>query len=80
QYQKHPVIYETLAQTYYSKGQIGAALEATSYQYEQEGYLKLAAQQIDNALKQPDLDMAAYQRLESRKGTLLEQLKREKIN
>ncbi|MBI3187667.1 MAG: M48 family metallopeptidase [Gammaproteobacteria bacterium] len=80
QYQKHPVIYETLAQTYYSKGQIGAALEATSYQYEQEGHLKLAAQQIDNALKQPDLDTAAYQRLESRKGTLLEQLKREKIN
>lgn len=80
QYQKHPVIYETLAQTYYRKGQIGAALEATSYQYEQEGYLKLAAQQIENALKQPDLDATAYQRLESRKAALLEQLKREKIN
>lgn len=80
QYQKHPVIYQTLAQTYYSKGQTGAALEATSFQYEQEGYLKLAAQQIDNAMKQPDLDEAAHQRLESRKATLLEQIKREKIN
>lgn len=80
QYQKHPVIYETLAQTYYSKGQIGAALEATSYQYEQEGYLKLAAQQIDNAMKQPGLDAGARQRLESRKAELIEQLKREKIN
>jgi predicted Zn-dependent protease len=79
-YQKLPVIYETLAQTYYSKGLIGAALEATSYQYEQEGYLKLAAQQIDNAMKQPDVDDAARQRLESKKSELLTQLKRENIN
>ncbi|MDQ1362502.1 MAG: Peptidase protein, partial [Pseudomonadota bacterium] len=80
QYQKHPVIYETLAQTYYSKGQIGAALEATSYQYEQEGYLKLAIQQIDNALKQPDRDAGARQRMESRKTELMDQLKRERAN
>lgn len=80
QYQKHPVVYETLAQTYYSKGQIGAALEATSYQYEQEGYLKLAVQQIDNAMKQPDLDTGARQRLNSRKIDLIDQLKREKMN
>ena len=80
QYQKHPVIYETLAQTYYSKGLTGAALEATSYQYALEGHLKLAAQQIDNALKQKDLDKDAKQRLTSKKTELLEQLKREKIN
>jgi predicted Zn-dependent protease len=80
QYQKQPVVYETLAQSYYSKGQIGAALEATSYQYELEGYLKLAVQQIDNAMKQGDLDAATRQRLESRKTDLIEQIKREKMN
>ena len=80
QYQKHPAIYENLAQAFYGKGQTGAALEATSYQYEQEGYLKLAAQQIDNALKQTDLDNNARQRLASKKMELIEQLKREKIN
>lgn len=80
QHQKHPVIYETLAQTYYRKGLIGAALEATSFQYELEGYLKLAAQQVDNALKQTDVDDTSRQRLESRKKELLGQLTRERIN
>ena len=73
QQQQKPVIYQTLAQAYYTNNQIAAALEATSYQYELEGYLKLAAQQVENALRQPDLNNNTRERLTSR----LDQLKRE---
>ena len=75
---KHPVVYQTLAQAYYAQGQVTQALEATSYQYELEGLLKLAAQQIENALKQPNLNEITRQRLESRKQILMQQLLREK--
>ncbi|MCW9013223.1 MAG: M48 family metalloprotease [Gammaproteobacteria bacterium] len=74
QYQKQTIIYKTLAQSYFSNGQTGAALEATSYQYELDGYIKLAAQQIENALKQPDLNPITIQRLESRKKELTSQM------
>jgi predicted Zn-dependent protease len=80
QQKKHPLAYQTLAQAYFASGQIAAALEATSYQYELEGYLKLAIQQVDNAQRQINLDAATQQRLESRKTELMNQLKRERQN
>lgn len=75
---KLPIIYQTLAQNYYSNGQVASALEATSYQYELDGYLKLAAQQVSNALKQPGLKPSTKQRLESRNIELEQTLRREK--
>ncbi len=77
QHQKQPVVYQTLAQAYYSDGQITPALEATSYQYELEGYLKLAAQQVENALKQPGLNINTRERLKSRRQVLTDEIKRE---
>jgi len=72
------IIYRTLAQTYYANGQITSALEATSHQYELEGHLKLATQQVDNALKQTGLKPSTKQRLEGRKKELTNQLRRER--
>ena len=68
--QKQSVVYNTLAKAYFSKGQVSLALEATSYEYEIEGYLNLARQQINNALQQPGLNNLTIQRLESRKDEL----------
>ena len=76
QQRTHTRIYKTLAQSYFSNGQTSSALEATSYQYEFEGYTKLAVQQIENALKQPGLKSSTIQRLESRKKELTSRLKR----
>jgi len=67
---KQSVVYNTLAKAYFSKGQVSLALEATSYEYEIEGYLNLASQQINNALQQPGLNNLTIQRLESRKDEL----------
>jgi len=67
---KQSVVYNTLAKAYFSKGQVSLALEATSYEYEIEGYLNLASQQINNALQQPSLNKLTIQRLESRKDEL----------
>jgi len=67
---KQSVVYNTLAKAYFSKGQVSLALEATSYEYEIEGYLNLARQQINNALQQPGLNNLTIQRLESRKDEL----------
>lgn len=78
QQQKLAIIYQTLAQSYYANGQITSALEATSYQYEMNGHLKLAAQQISNALKQPGLKPSTKRRLESRKNDLSHTVKKEK--
>jgi len=77
QSQKQAVVYHSLAKAYYSKGEVSLALEATSYEYEYEGYLKLAAQQVTNALQQPGINLMTTQRLEARKRWLLEQIKRE---
>lgn len=71
------VIYQTLAQAYYTDGQVVAALEATSHQYELEGYLKLAAQQMENALRQPGIAKNTRERLESRLNELTARLRRE---
>jgi len=73
---KIPVVYNALAKAYFSKGQISLALEATSYEYELEGYINLASQQITNALQQPNLNRLTIQRLESRKHDLSQQIHR----
>ncbi len=78
--QKKPVVYNTLAKAYFSKGQISLALEATSYEYELEGYLSLATQQISNALRQPELNKLTIQRLESRKHELSMQVSKERTS
>ena len=75
--QKLAIVYNTLAKAYFSKGQISLALEATSYEYELEGYLNLAIQQINNALQQPGLNRLTNQRLESRKQELSQQIQQE---
>ncbi len=62
--------YKKLAQAYYANGQITSALEATSYQYELDGYIQYAAQQIENALKQEELKSSTRNRLQSRKDYL----------
>jgi len=74
---KLPVVYNTLAKAYFSKGQTSLALEATSYEYELEGYSNLAIQQINNALHQPGLNKLTIQRLESRKQELSLQIKKQ---
>lgn len=70
QYRPDSSAYKKLAQTYYANGQIVSALEATSYQYEIDGYIAYAAQQIENALKQTNLKPSTRQRLKSRKDYL----------
>jgi len=77
QRQEHPMVFQLLAQNYYANKQITAALEATSQQYELEGYLQLAAQQVDYAFKQTNLSSSTRQRLLSRKDTLLNKLGKE---
>lgn len=72
QTRKKPIIYQTLAQSYHGNGETALALEATSFQYELEGYIKLAVQQLDNALKLPKLESSTRQRIESRKNMLTE--------
>ncbi len=76
--QRQPVVYNTLAKAYFANGQISLAMEATSYEYELEGHLKLAIQQINNALQQPKLNKHTIQRLESRQQELSEQIKIER--
>ena len=74
---KLATIYSTLAKAYFANNQTTLALEATSYEYEIEGHLKQAAQQINNALQQPELNSLTAQRLESRRKNLTSQMERE---
>lgn len=76
--QKQPIVYNTLAKAYFSRGQTSLALEATSYEYELEGYLNLAIQQINNSLQQPGLNKLTIQRLESRKRELSQKIRKQK--
>ncbi len=64
------IIYKALAQAYYANGQISAALESTGDQYARQGYIELAIQQYDNALKQPNISPSTKQRLEAAKHEL----------
>jgi len=75
--QKKAVVYQTLARAYFIENNIALALEATSHEYQQEGYLKQAVQQIENALQQSDLPPLTRQRLESRKQDLMLQIRKE---
>jgi len=75
--QKQTVVYATLAKAYFSSGQSSLAMEATSYEYELDGYLNLAAQQLKNALKQEPLDITTRQRLESRLEKINQQINHE---
>ena len=78
--QKQAVVYHTLAKAYFANDQVSLALEATSYEYEHEGYLKLAVQQLSNALQQPGIKPMTVQRLEARKQDLMEKIRRESGN
>jgi predicted Zn-dependent protease len=63
----YAIIYKALANAYYSNGQISAALESTGNQYVREGYIELAIQQYDNALRQENISPSTKQRLEAAK-------------
>ncbi|VAW52712.1 Exported zinc metalloprotease YfgC precursor [hydrothermal vent metagenome] len=77
QTKKQSVVYNALAKAYFANGKTSSALEATSYEYELEGYINLAIQQINNALQQPNLKNLTIQRLESRKENLLSQISKQ---
>jgi predicted Zn-dependent protease len=68
-------IYQALAQAYHLNGQMSAALEATGNQYALQGYLELALQQYQNALKQKDLSKTSRARLETKKQELIDVIK-----
>ena len=63
----YAIIHKALANAYYSNGQISAALESTGDQYVREGYIELAIQQYDNALRQDNISDSTKQRLEAAK-------------
>lgn len=63
----YAIIYKALANAYYSNGQVSAALESTGNQYAREGYIELAIQQYDNALRQENINSSTKQRLEAAK-------------
>ena len=66
----HALIHKALANAYFSNGQIAAALESTGNQYARLGYVELAIQQYDNALKQENISVSTKQRLEAAKVEL----------
>lgn len=71
-------IYKALAKAYYANGNISAALEATGNQYAREGYIELAIQQFDNALKQKDNSPSTTSRLEASKAEMKKVMQRYK--
>lgn len=71
----HALIHKALANAYFSNGQISAALESTGNQYARLGYIELAIQQYDNALKQENLSLSTKQRLEAAKIELKKLMK-----
>lgn len=66
----YAIIYKALANAYFANGQVSAALESTGDQYAREGYIELAIQQYDNALKQDDISPSTKKRLETAKEEL----------
>jgi predicted Zn-dependent protease len=60
-------IYKALANAYFANGQVGAALESTGNQYARQGYIELAIQQYDNALRQENVSPSTKQRLKAAK-------------
>lgn len=76
----YAVIYKALANAYYANGQTSAALEATGDQYARQGYIELAIQQYNNALKLPDINESTRQRLIASKTELTELMKAQREN
>jgi len=74
----YAIIYKALANAYFANGQISAALESTGNQYARQGYIELAIQQYDNALKQDDISPSTKKRLETQKQELKKVIKRYK--
>lgn len=74
----YAIIYEALAKAYYANGQISAALESTGDQYARQGYIELAIQQYDNALRQENISPSTKQRLETAKEELKKALQQYK--
>ena len=74
----YAIIYKALAKAYYANGQISAALEATGDQYARQGYIELAIQQYDNALRQENISPSTKQRLETSKEELKKALQQYK--
>lgn len=72
------VIHEALAKAYYANGQISAALESTGNQYARQGYIELAIQQYDNALRQENISPSTRERLETAKEELKKIMKQDK--
>ena len=66
----YAIIYKALARAYYAKGHVSAALESTGNQYARQGYIELAIQQYDNALKQSNISQSTKLRLETAKQKL----------
>lgn len=74
----YAIIYKALANAYFANGQISAALESTGNQYARQGYIELAIQQYDNALRQDDISPSTKKRLETQKQELKKIMKRYK--
>ena len=72
------VVHKALANAYFTNGQIGAALESTGNQYARQGYIELAIQQYDNALKQENVSTTTKQRLSAAKKELKQAIQRYK--
>ncbi len=66
----YAIIYEALANAYFANGQVSAALESTGNQYARQGYIELAIQQYDNALRQENISQSTKQRLKAAKKEL----------
>lgn len=64
------IIHKALANAYFLNGQINAALESTGNQYASQGYIELAIQQYDNALKQKSISTSTRKRIEAQKKKL----------
>ena len=74
----YDIIHEELAKAYFANGQISAAQESTGNQYTRLGFIELAIQQYDYALKQEGISTSTKQRLESQKKELQEALQKYK--
>jgi predicted Zn-dependent protease len=74
----YAIIYKALAKAYYANGQVSAALESTGDQYARQGYIELAIQQYDNALRQESISPSTKQRLETAKEELKKALQQYK--
>jgi predicted Zn-dependent protease len=74
----YAIIYKALANAYFANGQISAALESTGNQYARQGYIELAIQQYDNALRQDDISPSTRKRLETQKQELKKIMQRYK--